>query len=128
MRTTIALRDVVGETLHDFGITIVPLHGDIDGDVVFFATGLETLGVQHRLGLVHVLDKTAHTTGIGEVLAFACALIDQLNLHPIIQEGKFAQALCQNLIMEFNVAEDLFIRKEVDFCAAFIAFTHLPHR
>ena len=127
MRAAVALRDVVGEALHDFGIAVVPLHCDIDGDIVFFAAGLEALGVQHRLALVHVFDEAAHAAGVGEVFALAGAVVDQFDLDAVVQERQFAQALGQNVVMEIDVTEDFLVGEEVHLGAFLLAFAQFAH-
>jgi len=123
MRTTIGLRNVVGIAEYLFGVGIVPLHRYFNADQPCFACGVKHIGMQHRLGTIDVLDKTFDTPGKGKVLFLVVALIDQLDLHTIIQEGKFAQTFGENVVMEFNRAENLFIRKKMYFGAATFRFT-----
>jgi hypothetical protein len=56
----------------------------------------------------------------GEILFLALALVDQLDLDAVVQEREFAQALGQDLVVELDVVEDLFVGQEVHFGAALL--------
>src|SRR5471032_1184518 len=130
----VALRDVIGEAQYLFVVGIVPLHRHVDRDVgalvrQAFAGGLENGRVQDRFGLVDVFDETAGAAFEGEYFFLARALVGQLDVDAIVQEGQFADALGQDLVMEFNVREDLFVGPEVHIGAALVGVAnHLDRR
>ena len=90
MCAAVALRNVIGETLHRFAVGIVPLHGNFDNNAVLVAHSIKRLGMQHSLAATHVFDKALYPTGVGEIFALAIALIDEFNLDAVIEEGQFA--------------------------------------
>ncbi len=92
MGTAVALRDVVGEAQHLFVVRVVPLHRDVDGDVgalvgQLFAGSLEDRRMQHGLGFVDVFDKAAGAAFECEILFLAGALVGQLDMHAVVEEG-----------------------------------------
>src|SRR5689334_6800364 len=105
VRAAVALRNVVREALHRFGIRIVPLHRDLDGDAVLLADRVEDLWMQHRLAAVHELDEALDAAGVREVLALAVALVDELDLDAVVQERKLANALRENLVVILDPVE-----------------------
>jgi len=85
--------------------------------------------MQDRFGAVDVIDKAFYAAGKRKVFFLAGALVDQANLHAIVQERKFAQALGEDFKMPFDRAEDFFVSHEVHFCAAlFSRAEHLQRR
>ncbi len=114
----VALRNVVGEHLHGLAIAVVPLHRDLDRHAVLLAHRVEDVVVQHGLGAVHVLHKPLHPAGMREILAAARTLVDQLDLATVIEEGKLAQALGEDVVVEFDLPEDLVRGEEMHFGAA----------
>ena len=105
VRTAVALRDVVGEALHAFLIAVVPLHRAFDAHAVFFAERVEDFFVQRRFFAVHVLHETCHAAGKGEAFVFAVALVNQFDVHAVVQEGKFANTFGEDVEAVFDVAE-----------------------
>ena len=105
VRTAVALRDVVGEALHAFLIAVVPLHRAFHAHAVFFAERVEDFFVQRRFFAVHVLHEAGHAAGKGEAFVFAVALVNQFDVHAVVQEGKFADAFGENVEAVFDVAE-----------------------
>src|SRR5208282_3534901 len=101
MRAAVALWNVVGEALHRLDVGIVPLHRDLDGDTVLLSGGVEDLRVEHGLAAIHVFNEPLDATGKGEVLAFAVALIDELDLDTVVEERKFADTSRQDVVVEF---------------------------
>ena len=61
-----------------------------------------------------------------KVVFLAVALVDQADLDAVVQERQFAQALGENLVVEFDVAEDLVVGQEVHFGAALLGFADAP--
>ncbi len=86
MGATVALRDVVGKTLHNLRVAVIPLHRDFDRDTVFFADRMERLVMQDGLVFIHVFDEAPDPAGMGEVFALAGALVDELDLHSVVEE------------------------------------------
>src|SRR5690606_19260530 len=123
----IALRDVVREAQHGFGVAVVPLHGDVHANGRVAHRGLgghrEDVVVQNRLAAVDVLHETLHAAQEGKVFFLDLTLVDQANFHAVVQEGQFAQALGQDVVMEIDVLEDFRIRQEVHRRAGLIGFT-----
>ena len=83
----VALRDVVGETLHGFLVAVVPLHGAFYGHAVFFADGVEDFFVQGLFVAGGVAHETGHAAGFGEVFVFAVAFVKQFDFHAVVQKG-----------------------------------------
>ncbi len=129
VRAAITLRDVVGETEDLLVVAVVPLHGHFDanlgaGDAAVGlgrarARGVEGRGVQHLLGAVDEFHKALDATGTREVIFLAGALVDQADAHAVVQEGQFAQALGQDLVMEVAVLlEDFGVGQKAHLSAA----------
>jgi hypothetical protein len=102
--TAVLLRNVVGEAEHRFLVGVGPLHGTIDDDAVLFAGDRDHIGVQRGLQLGQVLDEAADAAFVLEHVVLAIrALIDQFDLDAGVEEGQFAQALGQDVVVEFDV-------------------------
>ena len=71
---------------------------------------------------VDVLDEALDAAGEGEVLFLAGALVDQLDLDAVVEEGELAQALGEDVVVEFDGAEDLLVGEEMHFGAAGLRF------
>jgi hypothetical protein len=79
------------------------------------------VGVQDLLALVDELDEALDAAGAGEVVFLAAALVLQADAHAVVQEGEFAQALGQDLVVEVVVLfEDLGVGQEVHLGAALL--------
>jgi len=76
---------------------------------------MECRRVKYGLGTVDIFDKTFNPAGKGKILFSRVALIDQLDLDSIIKERKFTQPFGDDLVMEFNRAENFIVRQKVDF-------------
>ena len=46
---------------------------------------------------------------MGKVFGFSIAMIDQLNLEAVVEEGQFTNTLGQDVEVEFNIAENLIV-------------------
>ena len=121
--SSVALRNVVGETLHRLRIGIVPLHRNLDDGSVLFADGVENLRVQHALAAIHVFDEGPYTAGEGEIFTFAIALIDELDLDAIVEKRKFANPPGENLVVILDNAEGRLRRHEMNLGAAALGRT-----
>ena len=85
MRTTIALRNVIGKTQHALVVTIIPLHGDFNTNMCTrnaaigfcraLALGIKSIRVKNFFTRVDELHKTCHTASTGVVVIFARTLI-----------------------------------------------------
>jgi hypothetical protein len=117
VRAAVLLRDVVGEAEHAFLVGVVPLHRHLDGDAVLEARAVEDVRVQDVLGPVHVLDEALHAACEGEVLLLGDALVEQHDLHAVVEEGELPQPPRQDVVVEVDVAEDLLRGEEVHFRA-----------
>ena len=120
MRAAILLGNVVGKTEHLFLVAVVPLHGHFhaDGDFTAAVTaGIEHVGMQHALVAVDVLDETLDATREGEVFGTPIPLVDEFDLDTIVEEGQFADALGKDVVVEFDVAEDVLVGREVHLCS-----------
>ena len=86
MRTTIALRNIVGEAQYVFVVRVVPLHGDFDRDIVFLTDRVKYFRVQYGLAAVDVLYKSGNPATEGKIFLFVGAQINQTDFHAVIQE------------------------------------------
>ena len=118
MRAAIALRDVVGEALDVLGVRVVPLHGDFDRRSILLPDRVEDLRVENGLAAVHVLDEALDAARVGEVLALAVALVEQLDLGAVVEKRQFADSLRQDLVVVLDAAEGFRRRHEMNFGAA----------
>ncbi len=136
VRATVALRDVVGEAEHLFGVAVVPLHRHFDehalvlaADLHFdLARGVKNVRVNGGAGLVDVLDEAAHPAREREILLLALALVDEPDAHAVVQEAQLAQPLAENLVVKLDVAEDRLVGEEVHFGAAQLRVADDAHR
>ncbi len=72
-----------------------------------FAGRIENGRVQHRLVAIDVVDE-AFDTAPGKANSFFLAgtLVHQADTDAVVQEGQFAQALGQDFVVKFDVAEN----------------------
>ena len=112
MGAAVALRNVVGETLHAFLVAVVPLHRAFDAHAVFLTERVEDFFVQRRFFAVHVLHEAGHAAGEGEAFVFAVAFVGQLDVHAVVQEGKLADAFGKDVEAVFDIAEGFRAGKE----------------
>ena len=124
MSTAIALWNVVGKAQDTFTIAVIPLHGHINGNAWTVTLRLcrdsKHIRMQNRFCAVDVFDKPFYTTRERKVLFLALTLVNQTNLDAIVQERQFTQSLGQDLVMIFNVLEDLTIGQIAHFGTGFI--------
>jgi hypothetical protein len=123
----VRLRNVVGEAQDLLGVGVVPLHRhfDVDVDAVLHrhSRRMEHGRVQDGLGAVDVLDEALDAAGEGEVFFLHVALVDEADLDAVVEEGKFAQALGQDVVVILDVAENFLVGHEVNFGTAFLGIT-----
>src|SRR5690606_29594545 len=74
----IALRNIVGEAQHGFGVAVVPLHGNVyaHGGIANrgFGADREHIGVQHAFSAVDVFNEAFDATQERKVFFLAAAL------------------------------------------------------
>ena len=129
MRAAVLLRNVVGEAEHRFLVRIGPLQGDVDHDAILLADGGDDLAVQRRLQLRQMLHEAGDAAFVLEQVALAfAALIDQLDAYAGIEEAQLAQALGQDVVMEFDVGEDFGAGQEAQRGAALVGIGRLLQR
>jgi len=113
----VALRDVVSKAIDVFGVAVVPLQGDFDGDAVFVGAAVEDGRVQRGFVAVLVFDEGFDAAFVLEDLVFVVAFVAQFDAHAGVEEGEFAQTLGEGFIVVFDVAEGVGAGEEVDFGA-----------
>ncbi len=130
MRTTIRLRNVVGEAQYLLGVRVVPLHCDFNTNrtttrQLRLATRIKHCRVQDSFCTVDVLDETLDAPGKSKIFFFAGPLVDQLYLDAVIKERQFTEPLGKNVIVKFDGADtkDFFISQKMDFCASILGVT-----
>ena len=128
---TVALRDVVGEAQHALAVAVVPLHGHVGGDggallADLLALCAEDGGVQHLLAGVDELHEALHAAGVGKGVFLVVALVDQADLHAVVQEAQLAQLLGDDVVVEIDVREDFQVGQKVHFGAAFFGLASHP--
>jgi len=95
-------------------VGVVPLHRDFHRECrPSGRTRVKRRRVQHVLALVDVLDEALHPAGVSEVLILAAALVDQLDLHAVVEERQLAQPLGQDVEMVLDDAEGRGARQEM---------------
>ena len=105
MRTAIALRNVVGKGQHIFVVAVIPPHGHLNADAVFFAGHEDRLGDERGFGTVEIAHEFAHAALIdkGRFQRLGGAFIAQGDAHTGIQKGQFAQAVFERFEAVFEV-------------------------
>ena len=84
--------------------------------------------MQRRLGAVHVLDKSPHPSGKGEVLLLSRALVDQRDFYAIVEKRQFAQPFGENIVVILHVIERRLAGEKVHLGAAFFSLAGFPER
>ena len=101
--------DRVGERVERLGVAGVPLHRDLDLAVVALRVDVDDLadGVLALREVLHEVDQAP--VGLEDVLVRrVLALVDQLDLHALVEERELAQALGEDLAPELQrLDEDL---------------------
>ena len=112
--------DVVGKAVRRFGVAVVPLQRDVDGNAVALAVHHDWPVVHRCPVLVEELDELADAPFVQETVVLAVALVVDHDRHAGIQERQLTQALRQGLEAEFGDLEDRGVRLERDFRAALL--------
>jgi hypothetical protein len=84
--------------------------------------------VQHRLGAVDEFHEGLDTACELKHLALVVALIDQLDAHAVVEEGKLAQSLGENIVVILDQAKYFGAGHEVHFRAASLGRSRLLER
>src|SRR6266581_2228691 len=74
--------------------------------------------MQDRLAAVHVLDESLDAAGERERLALSVTLVDQLDLHAVVEEGELANPPRQDLVVKLHIGERYGRGLEMHFGAA----------
>ena len=86
MCTPIPLGNIVGITENILLVGIVPLHGDLNADIVLVGVEMKDLLVEWCLVAIQVLDKRSNTALVFKNILFVTAFIRQSDAHSRIQE------------------------------------------
>ena len=128
MGSAVGLGNVVRVAEHLLLKAVVPLHGDLDdGAVVAFGVEAEYV-VQRRLVTVQIRNERPEAAVIDESFFLAGAFVGQTDADAGIEERQFAQALCKDIVVKFDVVEGLVRRLEITFGARSVRFTHYFQR
>ena len=113
MRSAVDRVDVVGEGEDRLGVGVVVLQRNLHGHVVALGLHVDRLVVQHLLALVQVLDELRDAADVLELLVLALAglgvggaLVGQVNLEALVQEGELAQPLRQRVVVVLGDGKD----------------------
>lgn len=79
---------------------------------------MEDVRMEDVLAAVDVFDETFDTTSESEIFLLAGALVDEPDAHAVVEEGQFSQALRQDVVVVFDVAENLCVGQEMYLRAA----------
>ncbi len=124
MRTTIALRDIVGVTEHVFLIGVVPLQGDFHPHAILFGAEIDDVGVDWVLVAVEVLHERLDATFVlKHVFAAFTPAVNQVDAYPGVEERQLAQALGEDVVVEFGLGEDRGARVKAYCCSRTRAVT-----
>src|SRR3990170_2461807 len=123
-----ALRDIVGKTKNVLLVGVIPLHAQLDIDLVALGDNVDGFGVQWVLVAAQVGDKGLDTALVFEHIFLAVALVNQSDPHAGVEERKLAQALGQNVVTECDVREDLRARFKAHIGAGFPTLPDLGQR
>src|SRR5256886_5729154 len=119
---TVTLGNIVGEAENLLLVGIIPLHRDFHGDAFLLRDRVERRPVEYVLALVAVLDEPFHTPGVCEIFLLPSALVDQLDLHAVVEERELSQALCQDVEVVFDDAERIGASQKMHLGAASLGF------
>ena len=111
-------RDVVGEGVQAFVVAGVPLHCDLDFEVVRLVLERDHALEQRLLRLVEVLHEVLQPTAelVGVFDRRCLALVAQDDLKSAVEEGHLAQPLEQRLGAELGLLEDVGVGPERHRC------------
>ena len=129
MCPAVALRNIVGETQHGFVKAVVPLHGDLNDDVVFTAADDNRRLENGCLRTVQILGELQQAALVVERFG-RCVWLTRVredNLNARIQECELPQTVLQSRILKLGLRECFNRWSEIDFRAG-IAATVARHR
>ena len=118
MRATLVSVDGVRVGVHRLGVSVGPLHRNLERDLALRVLGLEGdhLGVDEvvLLGLVEVLDVVDETALVHVALdhVLLAALVGERDAQTLVEEGHLLEAGAQSLVVELDGLEDLRVRPE----------------
>ena len=98
MSTTVALWNIIGEAQHLFVVGVVPLHGDVDGNVGalvrnFSPVAWKIVGCNTDLFLLMYSTKPRVLIFKRKQLFFASTVIIEFDAHTVVQEREFTNTL-----------------------------------
>ena len=76
--------DAVGKGKDVLSVAIVPLHGDLDVDALFFSLQVDHVGVDGGLGTVEVFDKRDDPALVQELVFFLAPLVLDRDAHSLV--------------------------------------------
>ncbi len=106
--------DVVGVGEDALGVGVVVLEGDLNRNPVALLVEEEHLVVKRGLVVIEVLDEALDPALVAELVAAVGPLVDEGDADVAIEEGQFAQALGQDVVVELLLPEDLGVELESD--------------
>ena len=115
----VALRNVVGVAEDVLLVGVVPLHGQLNGDVGTLGRDVNHLGVQRGLVTVEVLHEGGDAALVLEHVFLHVAVVAQNNAHAGVEKRQLTQALGQQVVVHERVAENLRARLEMHAGAGF---------
>ena len=107
MSPSVALWNVIGETVDIFLIGVIPLERGLHRDPFLFRREIKDAIKQRVLVFVEMLHKGPDAALVLEMIRFIRAFIVQPDGDTGIEERQFTQTLRQNLVMKLNVVEGL---------------------
>ena len=125
----VALRDVVGEAQHLLVVAVVPLHRHFDRCTLSFSpVAWNTFGCRTFLPLLMNSTKPFTPPTKAKVVFLAVALVDQADLHAVVQERQFAQALARGCRSGSRRCRRSHVGQEVHLGAALLGLADDLHR
>jgi len=73
----------------------------------------KTVGCKTFLPVLMKLDETLYTAGVREGVFLVVALVDEADLHAVVQEAELAQLLGDDVVVEIDVRENRKVGREV---------------
>src|SRR5829696_8632468 len=109
MRTTVALRDVVGEAEHGLVVTVVPPQRTIDGNAVALGPDHDRGGDQRRLVAVEISHESLDAAFVAQLLTLLdrMAHVGQNDSDAGIEKGELAQPVLQRREVELHHGEGI---------------------
>ena len=124
MGAAVALRNVVGETLHAFLVAVVPLHRAFDAHAVFFAERVEDFFVQRRFVAVHDCTKPATPPERAKLSCLPSRSSINSMSTPLLRKESSRIRLARGVEAVFDVAEGFAAGEETYGCAFFVGIAN----